>query len=112
MISALVALTAISTGAPSGPEVAFTARFYYPYPDKRISRSQVYVCNFDGTGRRQLTIGNTEPAQVAWVSKQKLCWTEIVGGKHRLVLYNLASKSKSVLLAGSEALSMVGTYDL
>ncbi|MDQ2986648.1 MAG: hypothetical protein M3R13_07985 [Armatimonadota bacterium] len=112
MIGALIAFAAISTGAPSGPEVAFTARLYYPYPDNRVSKSQVYICSFDGKGRRQLTTGSTEPAQIAWVSKQKLCWTEVVGGKHRLVLYNLASKRKSVLLSGSEAFSMVGTYDL
>jgi hypothetical protein len=99
MISALVALAALAPAGAPPLQVAFIARFYYSYPDERISSHQVYVSGLDGKNRRALTTGNTSPQHLAWVGKNKLSWVEQANAnKVRLVLYDLKSRHRRVLL--------------
>jgi hypothetical protein len=111
MITALIALSSVTSGAVATPQIAFIARFYYPYPDKRISRGQVYISDIDGKNRKQLTSGNREPASLEWVGKKKLCWVETQGGKDRLVIYDIATKKVKPLLT-RQSLYRHGAFDL
>ena len=74
-------------GVDPNAEVAFTARFYYPPGDKRISKHQVYVSRLDGSKRRQVTFGSKDVHEVLWVGRDRLVWTE----DGQLVIYDLAS---------------------
>jgi len=113
MINTLIALTALSSGSAAGQDVAFVARYYYPYPDKRISTHQVYVSEIDGRNRQQLTTGTPAPEQLAWVGEHMLCWIENIGHKKdQLVLYNLRTKTRRVLVSSRNTLQLVGQSDL
>jgi hypothetical protein len=112
MINTLLALAALSP-ISGDPQVAFVARYYYPYPDKRISAHQVYVTDIDGNNRKQLTTGKPSPEQLSWVGANVVCWIERFGrDKDELVHYNLQTKTKKVLLRRNGTLTLIGRYDL
>jgi dipeptidyl aminopeptidase/acylaminoacyl peptidase len=46
--------------------IVYSARYYYPPGDKRISRFHLYRIRPDGTGRMQLTFGNSNDYQPRW----------------------------------------------
>ena len=63
----------LATSHGSGPLVAFTARIYNPPGStKPKSRCQLYLCDFDGRHRRQLTFGREDVIDLGWDSKTML----------------------------------------
>jgi hypothetical protein len=94
----LATLVIAPTVAPD-QQVAFAARFYFPPGDRRISRSQVYVCKLDGKRRRQITSGNTDIYAVKWVGKDHLVWME--GDK--FVFYSLSTSKVTKRLSTTKS---------
>lgn len=94
MLSALLLFAA----APPQYDVAFVARFYYPYPDKRISREEVYVCDITGKHRKQVTNSAAERDAVRWVTPTRLAWAEWSEAGSKLVFFDLQTKKSRVLL--------------
>lgn len=87
----------------SNPKLAITARFYYPYPDKRISYERLYTMDWDGKHRKLLSLNGQTCGQVMWVGHNRLVyevdakdvtyttelWTvRTNGGKPRLLAKN------------------------
>lgn len=58
----------------SNPKLAISARFYYPYPDKRISYERLYTVDWDGKHRRLLSLKHQHCGQVMWVGRNRLIY--------------------------------------
>ena len=57
----------------NGPVIAYSAQFYNPPGSHRpATHSQVYICDFDGRHRRQLTFAKGESFSVHWVGRNTL----------------------------------------
>lgn len=56
------------------PKVAYVARQYYPFPNRRISYQRVYVCNWNGKNRRTLSLPKQQCKSVAWVGSKRLIY--------------------------------------
>ena len=59
------------------PDIAYSARFYAQ--GRKQSYSHIYLSHGDGTGRRQLTSGNSSHYGVAWLDADHLAWAEFPG---------------------------------
>jgi hypothetical protein len=99
MVAALVALLAVA----SGGRIAYTARYYYPPGDGRISHYQVYVCDLDGENKRQITTGTFDCHTVRWTGPDSLAW--VVHGRKESELWSTttpgAKKPTLLKTAGS-----------
>jgi hypothetical protein len=62
------------------PLVAFSCRYY-----KLQGRSfhQIYIANVDGSQLRQITFGESEKTDVAWVGRNKISWIQSIGVSSR-----------------------------
>jgi hypothetical protein len=89
-------LTGLLLAAPVH-DIAYIARYYYPYPDKRISRDQVYVSDIHGKNRLQLSTSKGEVADVHWVSETVVTWTETTGDNYLGYEYDIPHRKRKVV---------------
>jgi hypothetical protein len=97
----LAAIIAVSAFAPV-PQVAFTARFYYPPDDWRISHSQLYVCDLHGRTRKELTSGDHEASDVWWLGDYAVTWVDRTNAGCSLMKIDLRTSKRSALARGQE----------
>ena len=56
-----------------GPMIAYAAQYYNPPGSHRqATHSQLYVCDFDGRHRRQLTFAKGDSFSVRWVNQNEI----------------------------------------
>jgi hypothetical protein len=75
MLTALLCASAVVFSAPPKDplQMAFVARFYTPVGSKKISHSEVYVCDLNGGHLRQLTHG-ANAVMVRWIGRNRLVY--------------------------------------
>jgi len=87
MALAWLATVILQSGVAPDAQVAFSARFYYPPGDSRVSVSQVYVSRLDGSRRRQLSNAKKDIYEVQWLGPDHILWRE----SQQEVVYSLIS---------------------
>lgn len=70
-------------------DVAYIVGKYHPPGDKRISHNTLYLSDFHGRHRKQLTFGEGEPRQVRWVGRNHLAWIISNGSQVSIRMLNL-----------------------
>lgn len=61
------------------PEIAYSARYYYPAGVAKTSYHQVYLSDLHGGHRRQLTSDAREKFDVHWLTYNRLAWVQTKG---------------------------------
>jgi hypothetical protein len=67
-------LAILMIGSISVPNVAVIARFYHPYPDKRISYQRLYTLDWAGKNRRLLSLPGQDCQEVMWAGRRRLVY--------------------------------------
>lgn len=67
-------LGALLVGSVSLPNVALVARFYHPYPDKRISYQRLYIVDWSGGHQRLLSLPGQVCESVMWAGSSRLVY--------------------------------------
>lgn len=67
-------ISSLLLGAAVAPNIAFTARIYYPYPDKRISYGRVYTIDWKGGKRTLHSLAGQDCGQVMWAGRNRLVY--------------------------------------
>lgn len=69
-------------GAAAAPNIAFTARIYYPYPDKRISHHRIYTLDSKNGQPNPISLPGQDCGRVMWSGKNRIVY-EVRNKAHR-----------------------------
>lgn len=97
LFAALCLFLASNAFSAQHSEIAVTARYYYPYPDKRHSYHQVYVVRDDGSKPRQLTFDRGDKKFVRWAGRNCLAYVARHGKSDELWLIDVNTRRKSLV---------------
>lgn len=89
--------------ALSSHDIAYVARYYYPYPDKRVSRFEVYVSDLEGKKRVQVSDAKGEEIRsLLWEGNEKVTWHQIRGNRETQYEYDVRTGNLRRAFSGRE----------
>lgn len=71
-------LAILILGAVYAPKLAVVSRFYYPYPDKRLSYRRLYTVDWNGGNLKLISSPGQDCEEVMWVGRQRLVYSVLV----------------------------------